>query len=324
MAVEWLNYHHLFYFSVIASEGGVAKAARKLRLTHSTLSAQLRALEERLGAPLFERRGRGLVLTPFGAEAASYAADIFRLGRELDDVARGRARPGREVLRVGVVAGMPKSLVHHLLAPALDQLGEGTALVRQDTVATLVEALVNGRLHVLLTNDVPTTPPGARVYAHALGETDILVYGAGRLARSARKRFPSSLDGVPFLLPPSGAPLRRRMDAWFAEQGLVPTIRAEIDDAGLLRAFGSAGRGVFPVRAAMRAEVEDLRDVELIGQCEGLRERYYAISIEARIKHPAVAALVASARTDLHAPGQGRDERKGRRPPTRRAPRRPD
>jgi LysR family transcriptional regulator, transcriptional activator of nhaA len=301
--MEWLNYHHLFYFSAIAKEGGLAAAARKLRLTHSTLSAQLRALEEHFGTPLFERRGKRLVLTPFGVEAASYASDIFRLGSELDDVARGRAQPGREVLRVGVVAGLPKTLVHHLLAPALDRLDDGAAIIRQDAELTLIEALAAGRLHVVLLNDIPTTPPGARIHAHALGETDILLYGRADLARIARRRFPRSLSGLPLILPASGAPLRRRLDEWFSAQNVEVTIRAEVDDAGLLRAFGSAGRGIFPVRAALKAEVEDLHDVQPIGRCEGIRERFYAVTTERRIKHPVLAALVDKARADLHAPG---------------------
>lgn len=301
--MEWLNYHHLFYFSVIAQEGGVAPAARKLRLTHSTLSAQLRALEEHFGEPLFERRAKRLVLTPFGVEAASYADDIFRLGHELNDVARGRARSGREALRVGVVASIPKTLVHHLLAPALDQLADGAAFIRQDSAQTLVETLTAGRLHVVLTNDIPMSPPGTRIHAHALGETDILFYGRADLARTARRRFPQSLSRLPMVLPPSGAPLRRRLDEWFAEQNIEVVVRAEVDDAGLLRAFGSAGRGVFPVRAALKAEVEDLHDVQMIGRCDGVRERFYAMTTDRRIKHPALVALVDKARANLHTPG---------------------
>ncbi len=321
--MDWLNYHHLFYFSVIAAEGGVAKAARKLRLTHSTLSTQLRTLEAHFGAPLFERRGRGLLLTPFGAEAASYAGDIFRLGRELDDVARGRARPGRESLRVGVVSGMPKTLAQRLLAPALDQLGAGMAIIRQDRAPALVKALVAGRLHLVLTNEVPATPPGGRVYLHALGETDILLYASKDIARPARRKFPDSLTDAPFLLPPSGAPLRQRLDTWFADRNVRPLIKAEMEDAGLLRAFGSAGRGIFPVREALRAEVEDLHDVQLIGRCDGIRERYYAVSVEARIRHPALASLVDGARTELHAAivvgkRDGRSPRKGTKPTSAR------
>lgn len=298
--MDWLNYHHLFYFSVIAEEGGVAPAARKLHVTHSTLSAQLRALEHHFGVPLFERRGKRLVLTPFGREAAGYAADIFRLGRELSDVARGRGRPGREVLRVGAVAALPKTLVHHILGPAMDRLKAGTAFIRQDTSATLFEALATGRLHMVLTDDVPPTTPGVRVHTHPLGETEILLYARAKLARRLRKGFPHSLDQAPFVLPPGSTFVRKRLEAWFAQQDVRPSVKAEIDDAGLLRSFGSAGRGVFPVRAALRAEIEDLHDVELVGRCDGVRERYYAVTTERRIAHPGLAAVLDRARRDLY------------------------
>jgi LysR family transcriptional activator of nhaA len=299
--MEWLNYHHLYYFSVIAEEGGLAKAARKLRLTHSTLSAQLRSLESHFGAPLFERRGKRLVLTSFGSDALNYAADIFRLGRELNDVARGQRTSARDVLRVGVVAGLPKTLTHHLLAPALDQ-DPCTLLARQDRASTLLEALVAGRLHVVLMNEVPTAPPGARVYSHVLGETDVLLYARARLAQAGRKRFPESLANVPFVLPPPGAPLRQRLDAWFAQRSLHVTVKAEVEDAGLMRVLGSSGRGVFPVRAAQRAEFEDVSDVQLVGACEGVRETYYAVTTERRVRHGGLAALIDSARTGLNAP----------------------
>jgi LysR family transcriptional activator of nhaA len=304
--VDWLNYHHLFYFSVIAEEGGVAPAARKLRVTHSTLSTQLKTLEAHFGAALFDRRGKRLILTPFGREAVSYAADIFRIGRELNDVARGRASSSRQSLAIGVAAGIPKSLAHRLLSPALNLLQPGTALVKQDAAQNLVDALASGRLHVVITNDAPMGAPHLRLHAHLLGETDILFYAKSPLARQARAAFPTSLASVPMVLPPPGAPLRKRLDAWFAEHDLQVTVAAEVDDAGLLRAFGSAGRGVFPVRAALKAEVEDLRDVQLVGECQGVRERYYALTTERRIRHPAITALLESARAELHQPERPR------------------
>jgi len=301
VGVDWLNYHHLFYFSVIAREGGLAPAARKLRLTHSTLSAQLRTLEKHFGAALFERRGRRLVLTPFGVDAVSYAADIFRLGRELNEVARNKVSPGREVLRVGVVAGLPKTLVHQLLSPALDLMGSGTVHVLQQSSASLVEALGAGRLHLMISDDIPPPSPSLKVHAHVLGETAVLFYATAGLAASLSGKFPESLAGAPFVLPPSSAALRRSLDDWFLRKELVVNVKAEIEDAGLLRVFGSAGRGVFPVRAALRAEVEDLHDVEKLGTCKGVRERYFLLSTERRIKHPGVAAVIEGARRGLHA-----------------------
>ncbi|CAN5575426.1 LysR family transcriptional regulator [soil metagenome] len=298
--MQWLNYHHLYYFWMIAQEGGVAPAARKLHLTHSTLSAQLRALEEQFGAPLFERRGKRLVLTSFGTDAVGYAADIFRLGQELTDVAHNRAEPGGETLRVGVVAAMPKTLVHNLLQPALEAFAHGVVNVRQDASPRLVESLIAGRLHLVLADEVPVPTASAKVHAHPLGETEIFLYGSAEHARKYKRGFPGSLQRAPMLLPPPSSSLRRRLDAWFAENDVVPAVKAEVDDAGILRAFGDAGLGVFAVRGALRAEVENVHRVSLIGRCEGVRERYYALSSERRIRHPAVVALVEHARKGLH------------------------
>jgi LysR family transcriptional activator of nhaA len=300
--VDWLNYHHLFYFSVIAEEGGVAPAARKLRLTHSTLSTQLRSLEAHFGAPLFERRGKRLVLTAFGREAVTYAGDIFRLGRELNDVAHGRVGLTREALRLGVASGIPKGLAQRLLTPALDHLAPGVAFVHQDVPPNLVDALEAGRLHAVLTNDAAATALHSRVHAHSLGETDILLYGRPKLARAGRKGFPASLSSVPLVLPVSGTPLRRSLDTWFAEHDLDVKIGVEVDDAGLLRAFGSAGRGIFPVRAVQATDLEDLSDVKLVGKCVGIRERYYVLTTERRVRHLSVAALIEHARVSLHQP----------------------
>ncbi len=298
--MEWLNYHHLYYFSVITREGGLAPAARKLRLTHSTLSAQLRALEHHFGAQLFERRGKRLVLTPFGADAASYAEDIFRLGRELNDVARGRTSPGRGDLRVGVLASLPKTLVYHLLSPALDLIDRGCVDVRQGSLSDLVEALLAGRLHLVISDEVPIVSSGQKVHAHPLGETAILLYATAALARDFGARFPSSLAGSPFVLPPNGTPLRRKLEDWLVAHGLSVHVRAEIADAGLLRVFGGAGRGIFPVRDALSAEVEDLHDVQEIGTCAGVREEYFVLSLQRRITHPAASALIESARSGLN------------------------
>ncbi|HTV21025.1 MAG TPA: LysR family transcriptional regulator [Polyangiaceae bacterium] len=299
--MEWLNYHHLYYFSVIAREGGLAAAARRLRLTHSTLSAQLRALEQHFGTKLFERRGKRLVLTPFGRDAASYADDIFRLGSELNDVARGHVSPGRRALRVGVVAGLPKTLVHHLLGPALDDEHVASVQVVQQSLAQLLEALIAGRLHLALTDEIPVGVPRATVHAQVLGATKIFLYATAAIAASLESSFPAALDQQPFVLPPSSVALRRSLDAWLVRKKLHVHLRAEVEDAGLLRVFGGAGRGIFPVRAALRAEVEDLHDVEQLGACDGILERYYLLSTAHRLEHPAITAIVAGAKRGLHA-----------------------
>ena len=297
--MEWLNYHHLFYFSMIAEAGGVAPAARRLRVTHSTLSAQLAALEAHLGAPLFERVGKRLVLTPFGREAASYATDIFRLGRELHDVARGRTGWSRESLRIGVAAGIPKALAVRLLSPALERTEPHTAFVHQYPAHDLAEELASGRLHVVVINDAPPAAISGRLYAHPLGETGILLYGNEELARRARDEFPRALESVPVVLPAPGMPLRRQLDTWFAEHEIVARINIEVNDDGLLLALGAAGQGVVPVRAVQLPDIRGPSTLRLVGACEGVREFYYALTTERRVRHPAVSALIEHARATL-------------------------
>lgn len=311
MSMEWLNYHHLHYFWVIAREGSLTKAAARLHLTHSTLSTQLRALEEFLGSPLFERRGRSLVLTSLGADVAAYADEIFRTGAELVDMARGRAAPRRAVLRVGVVSVLPKTLAYSLLEPALAVEGFGPIAVRQDNFDCLLEELAANRIHLVLADVPPPEGVSLRVYGHLLGESEVLLYGSPALAARHKRGFPASIEGAPLLLPTAGTSLHRMVERWLALHGVRPRIEGEFDDAGMMRAFGLHGRGLFPVRAALKAEVEESHAVELIGRLEGVRESYYAISVERRVRHPAMAALIESARTRLREAA-----------PSRRAPRR--
>lgn len=296
---EWLNYHHLHYFWRIAREGSLTRAARGLRLTHSTLSTQLKALEDFLGAPLFERQGRKLALTPFGADVASRAEEIFHAGREIVDLARGRGEGRRAELRVGALPALPKSVVCRLLEPALAVGGHRLGAMRHDSIERLVEDLIAGKLHLVLT-DAPAPASGShKVFSHLLGESDVLLYGTVALARRWRKGFPASLDGAPLLLPAAGTSLRRLVDRWLVERGIKVEIEGEFEDAAMMRAFGLRGRGLFPVRAALQAELDDRDEVVRIGTLRGIHERYYAVTADRRVRHPAVAALIEAARQNL-------------------------
>ncbi len=298
-----LNYQHLYYFWIIAREGGLTRAAEALRLTHSTLSVQLRALEDTLGERLFERRGRALVLTPFGRDVQQYASEIFRVGAELLDFANGRAVTQRR-LELGVVAAIPKTMVRQLLVPALDEEHSGSIRIRQDTTERLVQEMASGRLHAVLSDAAPMPAGGLKLHAHVLGSSEILLYGSPTLAARYRRGFPRSLDGAPMLVPGPDATLRRGLERWFADRHLHLDAVGEIDDAGTLRALGTGGRGLFPVRAALKSEVEDGLAAQRVGRMSGLIERYFVLSLERRIQHPAVAALIDGARRRLDpAPG---------------------
>jgi LysR family transcriptional activator of nhaA len=304
--MQWLNYHHLYYFYTIAQEGSITAAARKLKLSHPTLSAQLKALEQHFGSPLFERRSARLQLTSFGQQTFLYAQDIFRLGHELGELASGKRAVGKERLRIGVTAGIPKTLAHHLLSPALDEAPNGATLVTTGAMPSLIGDLRAGRLHAVLSNDVQTTDGSVPIHAHALGESEILLYATATLAKRARKLSTSGLAELSFVLPPRGAPLRRRLDEWFAAHNLEPLICAEVEDAGLMHAFAIAGRGVVPVRAVLQQEIESVGRLSRVGLCDGVRERFYLLTTDRKLKHPALLAIAESARAELLQPKRAR------------------
>lgn len=299
--MDWLNYHHLHTFWAVARAGSMTAAAAELRVSHSTLSAQVKALEKGLGHPLFVRRGRGLVLTPFGREVKAYADDIFRTGVELMDFARGRTVGRPQPFDVGVVSALPRTVAYRLLRPAVTEGGLSVRLrYRQDALAPLLIELAAGHLHVVLSDLPPSSSPtSTQVFGHLLGQTGILFYASPVLVRRLRRGFPGSLAGAPMLLPSTGTSLRRLLDRWFAEVGVSPTIVGEFDDAAAMRTFGREGLGVFPVRAALAAELDDLPQVQRLGVATDVLERFYAISVERRLRHPIVSAIVEQARSHL-------------------------
>ncbi|HEU4954620.1 MAG TPA: transcriptional activator NhaR [Gemmatimonadales bacterium] len=298
-ALAWLNYHHLLYFYTVAREGSIARACAVLHLTQPTVSSQLRTLEEAFGEKLFERRGRGLVLTEMGTVVFRYAEEIFALGRELQEAVQGRptGRPLR--FRVGVAEAIPKLLAHRLLAPALG-LSEPVRLVcREDDPDRLLADLSLHALDLVLLDAPAGSAVKARAFNHLLGESGMTIFGIPALARQVRRRFPRSLDGAPFLLPGPGTMLRQSLDLWMEREGIRPLITAEIGDSAVLKTFGGAGAGLFAAPSAVERDVCRQHQVRVAGRLPKIRERFYAVSVERRLKHPAVVAITQAARTEL-------------------------
>jgi LysR family transcriptional activator of nhaA len=297
--MAWLNYHHLLYFWTVAREGSVTKACAILNLTQPAVSAQIRTLERSLGERLFEKRGRHLALTESGRLVYRYADEIFTIGRELQETLAGRpsGRPPR--LTVGVVEALPKLVAYRLLEPALRGPDPVHLVLREDRLDRLLGDLALHTLDVVLT-ETPM-PPSARVkaFTHTLGECGVTVFGTPKLAEAHRRRFPASLDGAPFLLPTSNTTLRHSLDQWFDRQGIAPRVVAEIEDSAVLKVFGQGGAGLFPAPTAVEREVRRQYDVRVVGRIDEVRERFYAISAERRIRHPAVLAITHAAQHDL-------------------------
>jgi len=293
--MEWLNYHHLLYFWTVAREGTIARASEELRLAQPTISGQIRVLEDQLGEKLFQRSGRNLVLTDVGRLVYRYADDIFGLGRELMDTLKDRptGRPLR--FQVGVADEVSKVIAYRLLEPAM-RLTQPVYMVCRDGAAErLLTELATHSLDLVIA-DTPISPTiKVKAFSHALGETPVTVFGTAKLAAPRRKGFPKSLDGAPFLVPTIGKTLRRTLDQYFDQQGIRPRIVAELDDSALLTTFGQAGAGLFVAPTVLEKEVTRQFGVTPVGRLDAVRERYFAISVERRLKHPAVVAISEAA-----------------------------
>ena len=294
--MDWLNYHHLLYFWMVAREGSLVAAAKVLRLSHPTLSAQVRALEDRLGERLFSRSGRRLELTEAGRVAFRFADEIFSLGREMVDTVQGRAAAKTLRLDVGVSDVVPKSLVRRLLQPALGLPGGVHLVCREDAFDRLLADLAIHAIDVVIA-DGPV-PSGSKVKAHhqLLAETGVGLFGTRDVVARHRRGFPGSLDGAPVLLPIESMALRRSLDHWFSGRRVRPRVVAEFEDSALLEVFGRDGFGVFPAPLALADELRRDAGIALLGRVDGVKERFYAISTERRESHPAVLAILSASR----------------------------
>jgi LysR family transcriptional regulator, transcriptional activator of nhaA len=294
--VEWLNYHHLLYFWMVAREGTIAKAGEKLSLAQPTISGQLRALEEALDQKLFVRSGRHLVLTESGRLVFSYADEIFGIGRELLETLKGKRSPRRPArLMIGVVESVPNLIAHLLLAPIWRLSDEIQVICRDDTLDRLLASLALHELDAVLADAPAGSTSRVRAFSHKLGDSPLGLFGVSALSARYRRRFPHSLDRAPLCLPSPGSPLRRGLDDWFHEQQLSPNVRAESSDVDLLNIWGYRGKGLIPAPVALQRELRRRDRVLLVGVTPIISE-YYVISSERRLEHPAVAALTAAGR----------------------------
>jgi len=297
--MEWLNYHHLFYFWTVMQEGSITAASAKLSLAQSTVSAQLSKFEENLGAKLFRRVGRNIEPTDVGHLVYRYADEIFSLGREMMDSVRGRPVAGPLSLKVGIVDVIPKLVARKLLEPA-GKLPEKVRLIcHEGKDEKLLAELALHNLDVVLTDTPLRSSLSIKAYNHLLGECGVSFFGIEKLAKPLQKDFPHSLDEVPMLLPMPMSSSRGMLDRWFERIGVHPVIIGEFDDNALVQVFGQAGEGIFMAPTVIEKEVELQYQVQVIGRTNKIREKFYAILVERIIRHPAVVAISEAAQQKL-------------------------
>jgi LysR family transcriptional activator of nhaA len=288
------SYRHLYYFWVVAKEGGMSRAAARLDMAVQTVSAQVRLLEQELGHSLFKPAGRGIALTEAGVAAMGLAEQIFQLGEQLPGAVRDAATGLGLRLNVGISDGLPKLVVRHLLQPAL-QDPRVRLLCHEDELDRLLADLALHRLDVVL-SDHPAPPnPNLRLYGHHLGEAPMAWFAPTDLARRCKGEFPHCLNGMPVLLPTHHAAVRARLDQWFERNAIRPRVAGEFEDSALLAAFGRSGMGAFPASRWSHEELLQDKRVRLLGETPEVVEHFHLISAERRIQHPLVQQLVKAA-----------------------------
>lgn len=296
--MERLNYQHLFYFWNIAKEGSVSRASAKLHLAQPTISGQLAVFEDMIGEKLFSRGGKKLVLTETGQAVFHYADEIFGLGRELTNMLQGRSSGVGLKVHVGISDALPKLITYKLLEPALNMPETVRLICYEDKTERLLADLSFHSIDIVL-SDMPATTSGVKVFNHLLGECGVGVFGVASLAKQFKVNFPQSLNDSPLLLPTAGSGLRNSLEQWFYSQGIFPNIMAEIEDSALVKTFAAAGVGLFFAPMAIAEDIEKQYGTVLVGEIEGVSERFYAITAQRKLQHPVVKRILEHAENGI-------------------------
>jgi LysR family transcriptional activator of nhaA len=289
------NYRHLYYFWVVAKEGGISRAAERLGIAVQTVSTQVRELEKALGCVLLKPAGRGVALTDAGLAAVRQADQIFELGDQLPTVVRDASSAPAVRLTVGISDALPKQAVRHLLEPVM-----GIANLRLrcevDEFEDLLADLALHRLDVVLADRAAPPNASLKIYSHSMGSSPFGWYASPSLYGVARRHFPQSLAKVPVLLPTHHAAVRGRLDQWLDRHGLKPKVVGEFEDSTLLRTFGASGMGAFPAAEFMHDDLTTKYDVKRLGDCDGVEEHFFAVATEKKIIHPLVKKILTKQR----------------------------
>ncbi len=292
-----LNFRHLYYFWLVAKEGGFARAADRLGMAVQTISVQVRELEKDLGHQLLKPAGRGVALTAAGQAAYARAEQIFALGQGIAEEVRAAGSAPLARLSVGLSDGISKLAAHALLEPIL-ATPRLRLVCHEGELDELLSELALHELDVVLAGQAAPRNVNQRLSSERIARSALHWYGPASLVRkSTRERFPQSLQDLPVLLPTAHSPLRATLDSWFEDLGVQPRIVGEFEDSALLAVFAARGLGVFPVSELGAKDVGLVRGLRLLGECPDLHEEVHAIWSRRGRDHPLVRQIVAAAQS---------------------------
>ncbi len=291
-----LNYRHLYYFWVVAKEGGFARAAERLDMAIQTISTQVRELEKSLGHQLLKPAGRGVVLTTSGEVAFAKAEEIFQIGQTLEQAVSEVGSKRIIKLAIGLSDGISKLAAHALLAPIL-QTPDLRLLCHEGEIEQLLGELTQHHLDLVLAGQGAPDNPNLRLSSERIASSAVDWHGPEHLVGPAEvEDFPQSLEHLPVLLPTGHSVLRSTLERWFQEQKLRPQVIGEFEDSALMTVFAAHGLGVFPVSRLGANDVGMMHGLRLLGRCETVQEEIYAIRNRRGLQHPLVQQILAVAK----------------------------
>lgn len=296
--MQQLNYHHLYYFYLIAREGSIANAAKLLHVTPQTASGQLSTFEKQLGYPLFDRVNKRLYLNSKGKLVYQHASDIFHKGSRLVELLHADNDAIEQTFVIGITDAIPKVLAYDFVHHTMNHSSKVRFIFREGPFDTLISDLAINYIDLIIADR--GIAPGTQLNANSyfLGESHLSFF-ASHDEVNHHQNFPHSLNGKNLLLPGVKSGITLGLTSWLEANQLHPKIVAEFDDSALLKVFGSEGFGVFCAPSAITAHVADFYSVCCIGEITDITERFYAITAKNRAQHTLVNSIVAEAKTLL-------------------------
>ncbi|PSF12164.1 LysR family transcriptional regulator [Marinobacter fuscus] len=285
-----LNYHHLYYFWMVARTGHLTRTAESLHIAQSALSGQIRKLEDNLGYDLFIREGRRLRLSEAGRVAFAYADEIFRQGDELESLFRTGKLANRDTLKVGAVATLSRNFQEGFLRPLL---GRKDLVLKLESASLedLLRRLSAHRLDLVLSNQPVHGDEENPWRCRRIARQTVSVIGPP--GQESTGAFPALLQEQPLILPDASSNIRQAFDQLCEHHQLRPEIIAEVDDMAMMRLL-TRDSGHFAILPPVVVR-DELKNGELTdyGALPGVYEEFYAIRIRRQFESPALRELMA-------------------------------
>jgi LysR family transcriptional activator of nhaA len=292
----WINYHHLYYFKIIAEEGTVSAAAKKLRLGQPTLSSQLKQFEDAIGFSLFERRKKRLFLTEHGEMALEYAREIFKMGSEMLEVLQDRPKPQKSTLHLGALDSVPKRVVSQIVRRAL-KLAPCRITLSEGRPEELLKGLLQHRMDLVIMDFLPNGLDRKELAHCSISVSEVGFFGAQSFRR-LRSGFPRSIEGEPVILPTFDSKLRGDLENWAEKEGVSLNVVIETQDVAVKKLMAVHGLGLIPAAIHSVAGLVKNKELFEIGKTKGIQEELYLISARRKIENPIAKIIRKSFRVE--------------------------